>query len=108
MIALAHTTAILLNHPDGTVRFVEYDGELDTLRSLLGVDLVDAIMLDPKHIMFYDDEMCEKPYRTGFEVQYKDTVAVVHGSALITGDYAGKNAPLNIKNDELKINVIKL
>lgn len=108
MIALAHTSAILLNHPDGTVRIVKYDGELDTLRSLLGVHLVDAMMLDPHHIMFYDDEMCDKPYRIGFEVKYKDTIAMVHGSALITGDHAGKNAPLNIQNNELKINVIKL
>lgn len=108
MIALAHTSAILLNHSDGTVRIVNYDGELDTLRSLLGVDLVDAAMLDQKHIMFYDDEMCEKPYRIGFEIEYKGTIAMVKGSALITGDHAGKNAPLNIENDKLKISVIRL
>lgn len=90
------------------MRFVEYDGELDTLRSLLGVDLVDAMMLDPQHIMFYDDEMCEKPYRIGFQIEYKDTIAIVKGSALITGDHVGKNAPLNIENNKLKISVIRL
>jgi hypothetical protein len=108
MIALANTTAILLNHPDGTVRFVEYDGKLDTLRQLLGVDLVDAMLLDTKHIMFYDDEMCDKPYRIGFEIHFRGITALIKGSALITGDDAGENAPLKIKNNELKINVIKL
>lgn len=108
MIALAHTAALLLDHKTGTVKPVEYDGELDTLRSLLGVDLVDAAMLDQKHIVFYDDEMCEKPYRIGFQIEYKDTIAMVKGSALITGDHAGKNAPLNIENNKLKISVIRL
>ena len=108
MIALANTTAILLNHPDGTVRFVEYDGKLDTLRQLLGVDMVDAEMLDRHNILFCDEEWREKDYSIGFKVTYKRRVFHFAGSALITGDDAGKNAPLNLNQSELKILVVRL
>lgn len=108
MIALSHTTALLLDHKTGTVRPVEYDGELDTLRSLLGVDLVDADMLDKKVIVFFDDGFLYKGYEIGFEVNYKKSKVQFCGSGLITGDSAGRNAPLSINHGELIINVIKL
>jgi hypothetical protein len=108
MIALAHTSAILLNHSDGTVRIVNYDGKLDTLRSLLGVDLVDAEMLDRYNILFCDEEWREKNYPIGFKVTYKKRVLHFAGSALITGDDAGKNAPLNLNQSELKILIVRL
>lgn len=108
VIALAHSTALLLDHKTGTVRPVEYDGELDTLKELLGVDLVDASMLGPKTIVFFDDEYLDKAYQIGFEILHKEIKIKFAGSGLITGDYAGQNAPLTINPGELTIHVIKL
>lgn len=108
MIALAHTAALLLDHKTGTVRPVEYDGELSTLRELLGVEFVDAEMLDPYNILFCDEEWREKNYPIGFKVTYKKRVFHFAGSALITGDDAGKNAPLDLNQSELKILVVRL
>lgn len=108
MIALSQTTALLLDHKTGTIRPVEYDGELDTLRSLLGVDLVDADILGKNVIVFFDDEFLYKGYELGFEVNYKKAKVQFCGSGLITGDNAGQNAPLSINHGELTINVIKL
>lgn len=108
MIALANSTALLLDHKSGTVRPIEYDGELDTLRELLGVDLVDATLLDKKTIVFFDDEFLDKAYPIGFEIQYKGTEIKFAGSGLITGDDAGQNAPLTINPGKLIIHVIKL
>lgn len=108
MIALAHTTALLLDHKTGTVRPTEYDGELDTLKELLGVDLVDASMLGKDTIVFFDDEFLDKAYPIGFEIQYHETKIKIAGSALITGDDAGRNAPLTINPGDLTIHVIRL
>ena len=108
MIALANSTALLLDHKTGDVKPVEYDGELDTLKSLLGVDLVDAEMLDRYNILFCDEEWREKEYLIGFKVTYKRRVFHFAGSALITGDNAGKNAPLDLNQSELKILVVRL
>ena len=108
MIALSHTTALLLDHKTGTVRPVEYDGELDTLKELLGVDLVDADLLDRKVIVFFDDEFLDKEYEIGFQILYKKSKIQICGSGLITGDNAGQNAPLSINHGELTIHVIKL
>lgn len=108
MIALAHSTALLLDHKTGMVRPTEYDGELDTLKELLGVDLVDASMLSADAIVFFDDEFLDKTYQIGFEIRYGETVIKIAGSALITGDDAGQNAPLTINPGDLIIHVIKL
>lgn len=103
MIALAHTTALLLDHLTGDVKPVEYDGELDTLKQLLGVDLVDASMLDAKNIVFYDDEGMDKNYSHGFTLKYKNKHVDFFGPGLITGDSAGKNTPLDIDHSKLRI-----
>ena len=108
MIALSHTTALLLDHKTGTVRPIEYDGTLDTLKELLGVDLVDADLLSRRVIVFFDDEFLDKEYEIGFEVNYRKAKVRFCGSGLITGDNAGQNAPLSINHGELTINVIKL
>lgn len=108
MIALAHTTALLLCPATGNVKPVEYDGELDTLKSLLGVDLVDASMLDPKNIVFYDDEALDKGYTHGFTLKYKCTTVEFLGPGLLTGDSAGQNAPLDIDHSKLRIEYWKV
>lgn len=108
MIALASTTALLLNHTDGTARLVQYDGQLESLKGLLAVDYVDADLIDSRNVLFYDDEFHEKPYKTGFKITYKDKVHQFWGSGLITGDDAGTNAPLDLVFSDLKIEVIQL
>ena len=108
MIALADTTALLLSHTDGKARFVEYDGQLETLRRLLGVEYVDADMLDRHNVLFYDEEFALKPYNLAFKVGYKEKECIFAGSGLITGDEAGQNAPINLVFSDLKIEVIKL
>lgn len=103
MIALAHSTALLLDHLTGDVKPVEYDGELDTLKQLLGVDLVDASMLDGKTIVFYDDEGADKNYTHGFTLKYGCVRVEFLGPGLLTGDSAGKNAPLDIDHGKVTI-----
>lgn len=108
MIALAHTAAILLDHKTGTVRPIDYDGQLDTLKALLGCEWVDGTMLDRKNIVFCDDEWLEKKYKIGFQIRYQNTEIKFAGSGLITGDDAGRNAPLDLDQSELKILVVRL
>lgn len=108
MIALANTTALLLCPATGHVTPVDYDGELDTLKQLLGVYLVDAIMLDQKTIVFFDDEGMDKSYSHGFTLKYKDRYVEFRGPGLITGDCAGQNAPLDIDHGKLRIEYWKV
>jgi hypothetical protein len=108
MIALACDTALLLDHKNEVARFVPYDGELDTLRALLDVDLVDTIRLDRKHIVFVDDEAFYKQYKTGFLLTYKGRQTKFVGSGLLVGDSNGSNAPITLNHGELKIDVLKL
>lgn len=108
MIATASDTAILFNHKDGTAKLVSYDGELDTLRRLLDVDLVDTIRIDREHIVFVDDEGFYKQYETGFLLTYKKREIKFVGSGLLVGDDHGNNAALNLGFGDLKIDVLKL
>lgn len=108
MIATAYDTAILFNHKDGTAKLVSYDGELDTLYTLLDVDLVDTIRLDREHVVFVDDEGFYKQYETGFLLTYKGKQTKFVGSGLLVGDDHGSNAALNIGFGDLKIDVLKL
>ena len=108
MIATAHDTAILFNHKDGTAKLVPYDGELNTLRALLDVDLVDTIRLDREHVVFIDDEAFYKQYKTGFLLTYKKREIKFVGSGLLVGDSYGSNAPLNLGFGDLKIDVLSL
>lgn len=108
MIALANSTALLLDHKTGDVKPVEYDGELDTLKSLLGVDLVDASMVDPKTIVFYDDAHIDKDYTHGFTLKYKHVTVEFLGPGLLTGDCAGQNAPLDIDHGKVTIEYWKV
>ena len=103
MIALANTTALLLCPATGNVTPVEYDGELDTLKQLLGVAVVDASMVDPKTIVFYDVAHIDKGYTHGFTLKYKHVTVDFFGPGLLTGDCAGKNAPLDIDHGKLRI-----
>lgn len=108
MIALAHTTALLLDHLTGEVKPVDYDGELDTLKQLLGVNLVDASMVDPKNIVFYDDAALDKGYSHGFTLKYKQVSVEFLGPGLLTGDCAGQNASLDIDHGKLRIEYWKV
>ena len=108
MIALANTTALYLCPATGHVKPVEYDGELDTLKEILGVDLVDASMLDPKTIVFYDDERLKRQYTHGFTLKYKCVTVEFTGPGLLTGDCAGKNAPLEIDHGKVTIEYWKV
>jgi hypothetical protein len=108
MIATAQDTAILFNHKDGTAKLVPFDGELDTLRRLLDVELFDTIRLDREHIVLVDDEGFYKQYKTGFLLTYKKHEIKFVGSGLLVGDNHGSNAPLNLKFGDLKIEVLSL
>jgi hypothetical protein len=108
MIALACDTALLLDHKNEVARFVPYDGELDTLRTLLDVDLVDVIRFDSRHVIFVDDEGFDKRYEAGFLITHKNRQIKFVGSGLLVGDNNGKNAPLRLGHGDLKIDVLKL
>lgn len=108
MIALAEQTAYLLNHNTGEVKPVDYDGHIETLRKLLGVKYIDAEMLDKANVVFYDDEFRFNDYKSGFKITYNSREITFLGSGLITGDYAGQNAPLKLDNSKLKIEFIVL
>lgn len=90
-------TAILLNHETGFAGPVAYDGQLKTLRRLLGVKWVDARMMDAKNVAFFDDEFMDKGYTAGWKITYNGDEFTVWGSMLITGDEAGRNAPLALE-----------
>ena len=106
MIALANTTALLLCPATGHVRPVEYDGSLNTLKEILGVDLVDASMLDGKTIVFYDG--APNSYTHGFTLKYGSVTVEFPGPGLLTGDCAGKNAPLEIDHGKVTIEYWKV
>ena len=108
MISLANETAIFFNHKNGTATLVSYDGELDTLRSLLDVNLVDVIRFDSRHVIFVDDEGFDKRYEAGFLITHKNRQIKFVGSGLLVGDNNGENAPLRLGHGDLKIDVLKL
>ena len=108
MIATANDTAILFDHKTGMARLVPFDGEVETLYSLLKVDLVDIIRLDGKHVIFVDDEGYYRQYDIGFQLTYKGRTVKFVGSGLLTGDAFGENAPLSLKFGDLKIEVLGL
>ena len=72
MIALAADTAILFDHKSGQAKVVQYDGQLDSLYKMLGVEMIDTIRVDRDHVIFVDDEGFYKQYKTGFQIIYKD------------------------------------
>jgi len=107
MIAMATDTALLFDANKETARLVQYDGELETLRELMGVDLVDTIRVDKHHIIFVDDEGFLKQHPTGFQVTYNKRTVKFAGSGLLTGDAYGENAPITLNIPDLDIEVLK-
>ena len=103
MIMPAASTALLFDHRTGTVKPVSYDGELESLRKLLDVDLVDIIRVDRSHIMFVDDEGLLVRHKMGFAVTYRGNTIQFAGSGLLTGDRNGENAPISLNFADLKI-----
>lgn len=108
MIALAADTAILFDHKSGQAKAVQYDGQLDSLYKMLGVDMIDTIRLDRKHVIFVDDEGFYKQYKTGFLLTYKGRQTKFVGSGLLVGDNHGSNAPLSLGFGDLRIDVLEL
>lgn len=108
MIQMATSTALLFDAKTETARLVQYDGELETLRELLGVDMVDAVGLNREHVIFVDDEGLFKNYATGFQVTYNKKTVKFVGSGLLVGDMDGENAPLTLNLADLGIEVLKL
>jgi hypothetical protein len=106
MIMMADETAILFNHRTEAVKPVSYDGELDTLRELLGVEYVDLIRLDDDHVVFVDDEGLLKNVSTGFALHYKGKTVKFAGSGLLVGDSYGQSAPITLNFPDLKIDVL--
>lgn len=107
MIMMAESTAILFDHRKQMVRPVPFDGELDTLRSLLKVEYVDTIRLDGEHVVFVDDEGLLSETKTGFEISYKGKKIKFAGSGLLTGDSYGQNASVTLNLPELEISVLQ-
>lgn len=101
MIALAKTTAILLDHRDQSVRPVEYDGSLEALRILIGCKHVDAEMVGKDNILFVDQDAHNKKIKIGFQLIYGDLKIKWIGSGLLTGDDAGTNTALTIAPNEI-------
>lgn len=106
MIALANNTAILFDHRTETVRPVSFDGELRTLRQLLGVEMFDTIRLDSDHIIVVDDEGMLKQTPVGFSVCFNGHRCQFAGSGLLTGDSYGQHAPLSLRLSDLQISVL--
>jgi hypothetical protein len=107
MIAMASDTALLFDTKQETARLVQYDGELDTLRELLGVELVDTVRIDKQHIIFVDDEGYLKQLKTGFRIKHGKKVVEFAGNGLLVGDLYGGNAPITLNIADLEIEVLK-
>jgi len=103
---MANETAVLFDHRTENVTPVTYDGELDTLRKLLGVKYVDLMRLDDSHVIFVDDEGLLDRRTTGFAVTYKGRKVEFAGSGLLVGDSYGQNAPISLDFSDLKIDVL--
>jgi hypothetical protein len=106
MIMLANETAILFDHKTENVTPVHYDGELKTLKILLGVKRVDTIRLDDDHVVFVDDEGLNKKLTTGFALHYNGKTIKFAGTGLLVGDNYGQNAPVTLDLPKLKIDVL--
>jgi hypothetical protein len=107
MIAMASDTALLFDCQQETARLVQYDGELDTLRELLGVEEVDTIRLDKQHIIFVDDEGFLKQLKAGFRIKLGKRAVEFAGNGLLVGDLYGSNAPITLNIADLEIEVLK-
>lgn len=108
MIALAADTAILFDHKSGQAKAVQYDGQLDSLYKMLGVDMIDTIRVDRDHVIFVDDEGFYKQYKTGFQIMYKGKKTQFVGSGLLVGDKYGSNAPITLEFGDLKIDALNV
>jgi len=104
---MAESTAVLFDHRTEMVRPVPYDGELKTLKILLGVKMIDTIRLDDDHIVIVDDEGFVNKVRSGFALTYKKHRIEFAGSGLLVGDSYGQNAPITLNLSDLKIDVLK-
>lgn len=107
MIMMSIDAALLFDSQKETVRLVQFDGELDTMRELLGVDLVDTIRVDKQHIIFVDDEGFLKQLKTGFRVKLGKRAFEFAGNGLLVGDLYGSNAPITLNIADLEIEVLK-
>ncbi len=104
---MASDTALLFDTKQETARLVQYDGELDTLRELLGVELVDTVRIDKQHIIFVDDEGFLKQLKTGFRIKLGKRAVEFAGNGLLVGDLYGSNAPITLNIADLEIEVLK-
>ncbi len=71
------------------------------------MEVVDADMLDANTIILYDNEGSFIQYKIGFEITYQKIKIKIAGSALITGDDCGQNAPIFIRPGDLTIQVVR-
>ena len=99
--------ALLFDAKKETARLVSFDGELDTLRELLGAESVDTIRFDKQHIILVDDEGFIKRLKTGFRVKLGKRAVEFAGSGLLVGDLYGSNAPITLNIADLEIEVLK-
>lgn len=107
MIAFANSTAILFDHNTEMVKPVEFDGELESLRTLLKIPCIDTIRLDPDHVVYVDDTGFMDKIETGFALTYRGRRIEWAGSGLLAGCSNGENAPITLDLPELKIDVLK-
>ena len=99
--------ALLFDSQKETARLVSFDGELDTLRELLGADSIDTIRVDKQHIIIVDDQSFIKRLKTGFRVKLGKRAVEFAGSGLLVGDLYGSNAPITLNIADLEIEVLK-
>jgi hypothetical protein len=99
--------ALLFDSQKETARLVSFDGELDTLRELLGADSIDTIRVDKQHIIIVDDQSFIKRLKTGFRVKLGKRAVEFAGNGLLVGDLYGSNAPITLNVADLEIEVLK-
>jgi hypothetical protein len=99
--------ALLFDSKKETARLVHFDGELDTLRELLGADSIDTIRLDKQHIIIVDDQSFIKRLKTGFRVKLGKRAVGFAGNGLLVGNLYGGNAPITLNIADLEIEVLK-
>jgi hypothetical protein len=99
--------ALLFDAKQETARLVSFDGELDTIRELLGADSVDTIRVDKQHIILVDDEGFLKQLKTGFRIKLGKRAVEFAGNGLLVGDLYGGNAPITLNIADLDIEVLK-
>ena len=88
----------------GTVREMQWDGELPSLYEVMKCDLVDTIRLDQRHVFFVDDEgLLKENQPGGFSVTLGKREVEFIGTGVLIGDNHGESRSVSLDVKKLVI-----